>query len=63
MGITELQGNLVIGILNTSRAIQQEILNLLAERLGQGDGVSFKTINADLGEDIENSERGIGVVG
>ena len=62
VGITELQGNFLIGVLSTSRAIQQSILDLLAERLGAGGGLSIESINRNLGEDIENAERGIGVL-
>lgn len=63
VGITELQSNLIIGILNTSRAIQQEILNVISERLGEGGkGDDIGTINEILADDIENAGRGEGVL-
>ena len=63
VGITELQSNLIIGILNTSRAIQQEILNVISDRLGEGGkGDDIGNINETLADDIENSERGEGVL-
>ena len=63
VGITELQGNLVIGILNTSRTIQQSILDLLLQRLGiDTSGIDIGDIDDSLDAEIEGSERGGGLL-
>ena len=48
VGITEIQANLLIGILNTSRAIQQESLEILRRAIGNRFG-SFNVPSGSVG--------------
>lgn len=58
VGITEIQANLLIGILNTSRVIQQESLDLWRIVFAEGDQFSSTEAESEKAVEIHNNFNG-----